>query len=414
MASRRQVITGALGAAAGSALAGCTSAAGVHPQARWGEPGSTYTPGGVPSTVHPVTVTFTPAAAASNVSPTDPVVVSAAGGTLKAVTVAAGGATVAGALGTDQHTWRSTGALAYGQTYTITATVADASGATADKTSTFSTVKPSTTTSVAFQANSLAVLRSGGTYGVGQVVVVRFNRSVADKAAAQKAVVVEASPSVEGRFFWLDKQTLHFRPEKYWAAGSRIAVKVNLLGVHLGNGNYGAGNDSISYNIGDSRVAVVDTSSYRMQVYINGQQVKDFPISAGKGGTTKASDGSTIDFSTRSGPHVVLERDQAVHMTSASYGITNPKDPNYYAEDISLCLRISYSGEYCHAAGWNIPDHGVRNVSHGCVNMNPEHAQWLYNTFTIGDVVEVRNSPVPLPVWDGLGDWAVPFGQYGG
>ena len=123
--------------------------------------------------------------------------------------------------------------------------------------------------------------------------------------------------------------------------------------------------------------------------------------------------GAAVMSFTPTGPHVVLEKDQTVHMTSASYGITNPKDPNYYAEDISLCLRISYSGEYCHAAGWNIPDHGVRNVSHGCVNMNPADAQWLYSTFTVGDVVEVKGTPVPLPVGDGLGDWAVPYGQYG-
>ena len=318
-------------------------------------------PGGVP-TVVPVNVTFTPAADAGNVSPTDRVVVSATGGTIRSVTVAAGGASVAGALETDQHTWRSTGQLAYRQTYTITATVADATGATADKTSTFSTIKPASTTSVAFQANALAMLKEGGSYGVGQVVVVRFGRPVADKAAAQKAVVVDASPNVDGRYFWLDKQTLHFRPEKYWAAGSKITVKANLLGVHLGNGAY---------------------------------------------------DGSTIDFWTHTGVHVVLERDQTVHMTSASYGIKDPKDPNYYAEDVSLCLRISYGGEYCHAAGWNVPDHGVRNVSHGCVNMNPEHAQWLYNTFTIGDVVEVTNTPVQLPVGDGIGDWNVRWSQYG-
>jgi len=266
---------------------------------------------------------------------------------------------------------------------------------------------------VAFQANALAVLKDGGSYGVGQIVVVRFNRPVADKAAAQKAVVVEASPKVDGRYFWLDRQTMHFRPAKYWAAGSRITVRANLLGVNLGNGVYGAGNQSISFAIGDSRIAKVDANTHRMLVYINGQQVQNFPISCGKGGTTKGSDGSTIDFFTRTGPHVVLEKDQTVHMTSASYGITNPKDPNYYAEDISLCLRISYSGEYCHAAGWNIPDHGVRNVSHGCINMNPPHAQWLYNTFTIGDVVEVTGTPVQLPVGDGIGDWNVPWGQYG-
>jgi lipoprotein-anchoring transpeptidase ErfK/SrfK len=109
----------------------------------------------------------------------------------------------------------------------------------------------------------------------------------------------------------------------------------------------------------------------------------------------------------------VLEKDQTVHMTSASYGITDPHNPNYYAEDISLCVRISYSGEYCHSADWNIPDHGVRNASHGCVNMNPSDAQWLFTTFQIGDVVDVRNSPVPLPIWDGIADWCVPWAQYG-
>src|SRR5207248_7297647 len=117
--SRRQVITGAVGVAAGSLAAGCTSAAGAHPSARWAEPGSTFTPGGTPSAA-PVTVTFTPAADTANVLPTDPVVVSATGGTLKAVTVTAGGTTVAGNLDADQHTWRSTGARAYGQTYTVT------------------------------------------------------------------------------------------------------------------------------------------------------------------------------------------------------------------------------------------------------------------------------------------------------
>ncbi len=412
MSSRRQVLTGAVALAAGTVTAGCT-AAGADPRTRWAAPGSSFAADGTPS-ASPVTVTFTPATNAADVSPADPVVVSATGGTLKAVTVTAGAATVAGALDTDQHIWRSTAALAYGQTYTITATVADPSGATSDRTSTFSTIKPASTASVAFQANSLAVLKAGGTYGVGQVVVVRFSRPVADKAAAQKAVVVDTTPSVDGKFFWLDKQTLHYRPQKYWTPGTKVTVRVKLLGVNLGNGVYGAGDASISYNIGDSRIAVVDTNTHRMLVYVNGQQVKDFPISAGKGGTTKAADGSTIDFFTRAGPHVVLEKAQTVHMTSASYGITDPKDPNYYAEDISLCLRITYSGEYTHSADWNIPDHGRRNVSHGCINMNPDHAQWLFSTFTIGDVVDVKGSPVQLPVWDGLGDWNVSYAQYGG
>jgi len=412
MLSRRQVITGAAGVAAGS-MAGCTTAASAGPTARWAQPGTSLPSSDSPSPVSTATVAFSPAADATAVSPTDPVVVTASGGTLTSVTVSAGGAAVAGRLDADQRTWRSTGALAYGKTYTVTASVADGSGVTGQQSATFTTIKPAGTTGVTFQANALNVLKDGGTYGVGQIVVVAFSKKITDRAAAEKAVVVQATPDVPGKFFWLDNQTLHYRPEKYWASGTKIAVRVKLFGVHLGGGIYGAGDASTSFSIGDSRVAVVDAQTHRMQVFLNGQQIKDFPISCGKGGTTTAADGSTIDFNTRSGPHVVLEKDQTVHMSSASYGITDPKDKNYYAEDISLCVRISYSGEYCHAAGWNIPDHGRRNVSHGCVNMNPADAQWVFTNFNVGDVVEVRNTPVQLPVWDGLGDWNVAWSQYG-
>ena len=65
MPSRRQMIMGVVGTAAGAALAGCTSAAGANSKTRWAQPGSSLAPGGVPVTV-PVDVTFTPAANASD------------------------------------------------------------------------------------------------------------------------------------------------------------------------------------------------------------------------------------------------------------------------------------------------------------------------------------------------------------
>src|SRR2546423_15099596 len=95
MLSRRQMITGAVGVAAGSVAAGCTSGAGAHPSARWGDPGSSLEPGGTPST-SPVTVAFTPAADATNVSPADKGVISATGGTVKARTRTPRGHTPAG------------------------------------------------------------------------------------------------------------------------------------------------------------------------------------------------------------------------------------------------------------------------------------------------------------------------------
>jgi lipoprotein-anchoring transpeptidase ErfK/SrfK len=132
----------------------------------------------------------------------------------------------------------------------------------------------------------------------------------------------------------------------------------------------------------------------------------------GKGGTTTGNKGQTIDFWTRSGPHVVLGKEPTVIMDSASYGITDKNNPNYYEEEVKLCTRISYSGEFLHAAPWNMADHGKRNSSHGCINLSVADAQWVYDTFIVGDVVEVTNTPKQLPAWDGIGDWNVPWAQY--
>jgi lipoprotein-anchoring transpeptidase ErfK/SrfK len=99
-------------------------------------------------------------------------------------------------------------------------------------------------------------------------------------------------------------------------------------------------------------------------------------------------------------------------MSSASYGVTDKKDPNFYEEDVQLCTRISYSGEYCHAAPWN-GNIGHANTSHGCVNLHDADAKWVFDTFAVGDIVDVRGTPVTLAVSNGLGDWAVPWAQYG-
>jgi lipoprotein-anchoring transpeptidase ErfK/SrfK len=412
MISRRKAIVGAAGvagAAAGAALAGCGG--GTPRTAGWRAAGAPISPSPSPSAA-PVSFTVTPAADSTDVSPGSQVVVAVAGGTLQTVSVAAGGKAVAGAMDTDGHTWRSTDPLSYGLTYTVTASLADRAGTTLQKTSSFTTLKPASTASITFQANAMQILKTGGTYGVGQPAIVRFSRAVTDKAAAEKAIVVQTSPAVDGKFFWLDKQTVHWRPAQYWAKGTTVKVSVNALGVNLGGGVYGAANASTNFTIGRSLIAYADNNSHYTQVFIDGVMVRNMACSMGKGGYTNTSDGTQIHFWTQDGVHVVLEKDKTVNMTSSSYGITNKSDPNYYDEDVQLCTRISYSGEYLHAAPWNMADHGVRNSSHGCINLSPADAQWVYDTFLLGDVVVVKNSPKPLPVWDGLGDWQVGYDQY--
>jgi lipoprotein-anchoring transpeptidase ErfK/SrfK len=189
-------------------------------------------------------------------------------------------------------------------------------------------------------------------------------------------------------------------------------VKANLLGVNLGNGVYGGSNASVRFSIGPSRIAIADSNTHQMQVYLNGALIRTIPVSLGKGGTTKGSKGETIDFWTRSGVHVLMSKEPEVVMSSASYGITNKKDPNYYEEHIKLCCRVSLSGEYVHLRDWNVAALGKENTSHGCLNVGVQHAQWFYDNFQVGDIVEVRNTPKTLPLTDGVGDWNVPWAQW--
>lgn len=99
-------------------------------------------------------------------------------------------------------------------------------------------------------------------------------------------------------------------------------------------------------------------------------------------------------------------------MDSCTYGVC-AGDPDYYREKVDLNLRISNDGEFVHSAPWSVGDQGNSNVSHGCVNLAPANAQWMFDHFGIGDVVEITNSGGPiLPVWDTYGDWEVPWAEW--
>jgi lipoprotein-anchoring transpeptidase ErfK/SrfK len=408
---RRTVLGAAAGAAGVWASAACgpgkSGQANAAPVTHGGQSGA-------PSSAPPEApgVTFAPATGSANVAVTEPVTVTAHGGTLSSVTVTAGKKTLAGTLDGDQRTWRSAGPLEYGQTYTVGAAVVDEHGTRSEQTSSFSTIKPKAVAAITFRANALHALKNGGTYGVGQVVMVHFSHAVKDRAAAEKVMTVQAEPAVEGRWRWIDSQNAHYRPPTYWKPGTKVTVAVNAHGADLGGGIYGAADASTSFTVGPSKIAVADAKSHHMQVFIDGQLVKNMPISMGKGGTVKGTKGQVINYWTRSGVHVILDKAPNVRMTSASYGITDPKDPNFYDENITYCCRITYTGEFVHLADWNIPAQGHRNTSHGCINVGPDNAKWFYANFGLGDVVDVKNNPRQMGLSDGIGDWTIAWEKW--
>jgi len=404
MIQRRKVIIGAIGVAAGTVAAGCSSSGQDGGATAW-------VGAAADSVVPPLRLSVTPANKNTDVSPVKPIVVSAAGGKLQSVVVTDGRTKIDGAL-QDDGTWRSTKELAYGKKYTVTVTATDSAGAKSTKNTTFTTLKPEKTAKVTFQANAMLALDEGDTYGAGQPVIVAFSRAV-NKDAAEKAIEIKTSPAVEGKFYWRDDRTVHWRPAKYWAAGTTVKVNVNMFGVKLGKTTYGARNASTHFKIGRQLIAISDNKTHLTKVYINGKLVRTMKSSLGKGGGTTGANGERINYWTAGGPHVVLGRKRKHTMSSASYGVTDPKNPNYYvSENIEFCTRITYSGEYLHAAPWN-GSLGRANLSHGCINLSTADAKWVYNTFLVGDIVDVRNTPRELPIWNGLGDWTVSFDKYG-
>ncbi len=359
-----------------------------------------------PPAVPAPTVSIVPAANASGVSPVAPVVVSVATGKLGAVAVTnPEGRSVRGAFSADRRIWTSAEALGYDRAYTVRATSNSSTGAAGTSVSSFTTLDPGGTSSLSFFPGP-----NLKTIGVGQPLVVQFDQPPADRATAEKALVVTTVPVVKGSWSWIDDTTAHYRPEKFWKAGTKISVAAKIYGVDLGDGMYGEGDRTLNVTVGQSKVAKIDDATKQMQVFIDGKLIRTVPVSMGREQTVAVGD-KNISLVTPSGIYVVQEKYAVKRMKSASYGLPADNDLGY-DKNIPLAVRLSNEGIFVHSAPWSVDDQGVRNVSHGCININPAAAQWFYDNFSFGDVVEVTGTSTELAPTDGFGDWNVPWAEW--
>lgn len=379
-------------------------------------------PGPIPSptTPEPSRLVVAPTAT-KNVAPGDPVRAELVNGTLESVTLTGPDhKAIAGAFDAERQVWQATGRLTFDRSYRLVVSGVGADGQRHQVTRAFHTARYRLLTMPYLRANREKGLH-GGTFGVGQPIVVQFDEPIANRKAAQRLMSVTTQPQVVGEWRWMDDREAHWRPRDYWPSGTKVTVTVDIAGRHLGNGIYGQQSRSATFTIGQSKIAIADAKTHRMKVYIDGVLVtrvngKDvslgIPVSLGKNSGERAPNGAWIDFRTASGPHVVTTKHESYRMTSASYGITDPRSPNYYDETILKTVRISGSGEFVHLADWNIPQHGRENTSHGCINVAPTYIHWFYNTFGAGDIVDVTNTGRQLELRDGWGDWTLTWAEW--
>jgi len=68
-----------------------------------------------------------------------------------------------------------------------------------------------------------------------------------------------------------------------------------------------------------------------------------------------------------------------------------------YLLDVDYAVRITDRGLFVHSAPWAVNSLGYENVSHGCISLSPEDAEWYFNTVNVGDPVIVQENSIEVP-----------------
>ncbi|HJQ47827.1 MAG TPA: Ig-like domain-containing protein [Amycolatopsis sp.] len=376
-----------LGMVVALGVSGCTSTPTTTAATGTQAPAS----GAAPAT-GPATFAVQPAAGTQNFAPGEPVQVTVTSGEISTVALTNGdGKQVAGQLSADKHTWSSTEPLGYGRTYTWSGAATGTDGKQVPLTGSFNTVTPKRQISASMNVGD------GQTYGIAMPVALTFSTKVTDKAAAERALTVETTPKTEGSWAWLSDTEVHWRPKDYYQPGTKVTVRADIYGIKIGDGVYGKSDLNSSFTIGRSQIVKGDTTTHRMQVIRDGQQIADYPVSYGLD-----SDPGRV---THSGTHVVMSKAPVYSMSNPRYGYTDVNVP--------WAVRISNNGEFIHGLAASVWAQGKKNISHGCLNLSPANAKIYYDGVLTGDPVEITGSTQQLSAKDGdYADWTYSWSDW--
>jgi lipoprotein-anchoring transpeptidase ErfK/SrfK len=394
MSSGRARLAGAfaLMAVVSGGLAACDAGGAVPAASPSGDDSSSAAPP-APS----VTVTTNVQRGQQDVPVDTAVTVTAQDGTLTTVDVTSPEGDVAGDLAADQATWTASDRLEPGTSYVVKTTAVDADGNQVHRKVRFHTQD----LTLDQQTYPSVAPLNGETVGVGMPVIVTFDLPVKDKASFEQHMSVTPTPAQPGAWHWISDTEAHWRPKAYWKAGTEVDVDVDVNGVAAGNGIYGQESRKVDFEIGDAHVYKVNAQTHQMKVFSNGKLLRTLPITTGKPG-----------FTTRSGVKVIIEKFETKRMNSETVGISQTNPEFYDIDDVRWAMRVTYSGEFVHAAPWSVGSQGYANVSHGCTGMSTDNAAWLYAMSRRGDVVEYTGTDRPMTLTNGYGDWNESFAQY--
>jgi lipoprotein-anchoring transpeptidase ErfK/SrfK len=343
----------------------------------------------------PVSLAVTPATGKTEVPVSAEIGFKVAGAKVTTVTLKDGaGKPVAGALREDGSAWVPSAPLKTKQKYSASVVATAGDGTTKTASTTFTTMgKPARKTGTGLY------LFDDHTYGVAMPVVVEFSPGIkkADRAAVQRRMFVTTTPAQPGVWSWTPNGTqAYYRGPEFWKSGTTLKVRIALGGLPTGGGRYGDRDRAATAKIGRSFEMKVDNKSKKMTVVQDGKTVKTMPVSLGKKSTPSSS-----------GVMVVMEKKE-----STVFDTTDTDGDDGYVTDIEFAQRLTWSGQYIHSAPWSVGDQGRRNVSHGCVNVAPGNARWLFDRTLVGDPVTVRGTEDKLSYGNGWTPWDKPWSEF--
>ncbi|MFC8920184.1 Ig-like domain-containing protein [Streptomyces sp. NPDC057116] len=352
-------------------------------------------------------IAISPKNGAQNASINNDAKVTVSEGKLTQVTMTApDGTTVKGEMAADGTSWKPTEQLERATTYKIAATAKDSEGREAHENSSFTTVSKDNS----FIGNFTP--EDGSTVGVGMPVSLTFNKPITDKKAVQSAISVSSTSGQEVVGHWFNSQRLDFRPENYWAEGSKVTLKLNLDGVEGSEGVFGVQQKTVTFTVGRNQVSTVDAAAKTMTVTQDGKTIKTIPISAG-----------APENPTYNGQMVISEKFKETRMDGSTVGFTKEDGKGEYdIKDVPHAMRLSTSGTFIHGNYWGSDSiFGKVNTSHGCVGLNDakgandpdQPGAWFYDNSIIGDVVVVKNSKDKTIAPDnGLNGWNMSWAEW--
>ncbi|MEV0259113.1 Ig-like domain-containing protein [Streptomyces sp. NPDC050732] len=346
-------------------------------------------------------VTIAPKNGAKSVATSGALKIGAEKGKLSEVEVEDGkGNPVPGRISGGGTSWTPAHHLAAATKYKVHAVAKDSEGRVSAKDTSFTTLTPKNTFIGQFTPED------GSKVGVGMPFSVNFTRGITDPEAVEKAIEIKTEPSVPVEGHWFGNDRLDFRPEKYWKAGTKVTVKLNLDGVEGRPGVYGKQAKTLNFTIGRSQVSTVDAKTHQMKVVRDGKQIKKIPITAGAPGTT-----------TYNGEMVISEKLQVTRMNGETVGFGG----EYDIKDVPHAMRLSTSGTFLHGNYWSGGAFGNTNASHGCIGLSDVRggyskktpAGWFFNNSLIGDVVVVKNSAdKKIQPDNGLNGWNMSWEEW--